>query len=166
MWPQNGNSDSQVDIDTAGDRASKYSSFRMYVDSDTFFKGMCDGPSCFFNKWAFPFINRQSRAWSVLSGLESIHLDTTTMARVTCGAKALCNRRSQWHKVFSTLFWKVFVRHRRYPFQEQSSFEGEQAVRRHIAIRLRCTPTIAWRVRQSWRMWKRELELTYFQNSI
>ena len=40
MWPQNGNSDSQVDIDTAAERASKYLSFRMYVDSNLFFKCM------------------------------------------------------------------------------------------------------------------------------
>ena len=41
MWPQNGNSDSQVDIDTAAERASKYLPFRMFVDSNPFFRCMC-----------------------------------------------------------------------------------------------------------------------------
>ena len=29
-------------------------------------QGMCDGLSCFFNKWAFSSINHSSRAWFVL----------------------------------------------------------------------------------------------------
>ena len=82
MWPQNGNSDPQVDLDTAAERASKYLSFSYECWFQSVPLSMCTLDDCVSSEAGISTLKRQSRALSVLSRLEFIPLDMTRMARV------------------------------------------------------------------------------------
>ena len=163
MWPQNGNSDPQVDFDTAAEWASKYLPFRMYMIP------ICSSEECvcrtivFHQESGISTLTCQSRASIVLSGCNPFILIWRDRLELSFGAIAHSNWRSLWQLQYFR-FWKQ--RHL-FPVQEFDLFEGDTAVETHIArLRRLQQPLAAWRVRRSWYMERRNFILTYFHLSI
>ena len=94
MWPQNGNSDPQVDLDTAAERASKYSFFSYQCWFQSVHLSMCMMDDCVSSRRGYFYLKtsisslirslwigiRSSRHKENGSSYLTVHLPTVTTA--------------------------------------------------------------------------------------
>ena len=164
MWPQNGDSNPQVDLDTAAERASKYLSFSYECWFQSVPQSMCTMDDCISSRSGYFYLKSSisSLIRSIWIGIHSPWHNEDGSSYLTVQLPTVTTE-VLW-RYLRFLFWKQYHQH---PFQEITLFEVDTAVEKHIAILRRFhRPLAARRARRLWYLRWRNFVITYFHIPI